>query len=149
MPEGVGYSGSNVIAGTGLDLNYIGNYKKEGMLKEKPIIARSIQAVCERENYTVRRTSQEHAGEKWMLRYQSALGQGGNLAIDINFMFRIPLWPVATMDSKALGSYSANQIPIVDLHEITAGKIAALLSRNASRDLFDVHSLLTSADLYR
>jgi len=53
------------------------------------------------------------------------------------------------MDSKALGSYSANQIPIVDLHEITAGKIAALLSRNASRDLFDVHSLLTSADLNR
>jgi len=26
MPEGVGYSGSNVIAGTGLDLNYIGNH---------------------------------------------------------------------------------------------------------------------------
>jgi hypothetical protein len=26
MPEGVGYSGSNVVAGTGRELNYIGNH---------------------------------------------------------------------------------------------------------------------------
>jgi hypothetical protein len=26
MPEGIGYSGSNVVAGTGLELNYIGNH---------------------------------------------------------------------------------------------------------------------------
>ena len=26
MPEGVGYSGSNVVAGAGLDLNYTGNH---------------------------------------------------------------------------------------------------------------------------
>jgi len=26
MPEGVGYSGSNVIASTGLELNYVGNH---------------------------------------------------------------------------------------------------------------------------
>jgi len=26
MPEGVGYSSSNVVAGTGLELNYIGNH---------------------------------------------------------------------------------------------------------------------------
>jgi len=26
MPEGVGYASSNVIAGTGLELNYVGNY---------------------------------------------------------------------------------------------------------------------------
>jgi len=26
MPEGVGYSGSNVVAGTGLELNYVGDH---------------------------------------------------------------------------------------------------------------------------
>jgi hypothetical protein len=26
MPEGVGYSGSNVVAGAGLELNYVGNH---------------------------------------------------------------------------------------------------------------------------
>ena len=26
MPEGVGYSGSNVVAGAGLELNYVGDY---------------------------------------------------------------------------------------------------------------------------
>jgi hypothetical protein len=34
MPEGVGYSGSNVVAGTGLELNYVGEhcYAYSGML---------------------------------------------------------------------------------------------------------------------
>ena len=38
---------------------------------------------------------------------------------------------------------------MLDLHELATGKLAALLSRKASRDLFDVHLLLTSVDLDR
>lgn len=37
--------------------------------------------------------------------------------------------------------------PVLDVHELAAGKLAALLSRRASRDLFDVHHLLTRIDL--
>jgi hypothetical protein len=33
------------------------------------------------------------------------------------------------------------------LHELAAGKLAALLSRHASRDLYDAHQLLTRATL--
>ena len=77
----------------------------------------------------VRQSPTEHAGGKWLLRYESVFGQGGNLTIDLNFMFRIPLWPIIIYDSHAVGSYTAEQIPILDIHAIAAGKLCALLSR--------------------
>ena len=35
-------------------------------------------------------------------------------------------------------------VPVLDVNELAAGKLAALLSRHASRDLFDAHQLLAS-----
>jgi hypothetical protein len=35
---------------------------------------------------------EDHAGGKWALRYGIATGQTGNLEVDLNFMFRIPLY---------------------------------------------------------
>ena len=87
----------------------------------------------------------EHAGGKWYLRYKSALGHNENLELDLNFMYRVPLLPLVTADSHPIGSYQGTQVCLLDIHELAAGKLAALLSRRASRDLFDVRGLLTSA----
>jgi len=40
-------------------------------------------------------------------------------------------------------------VRLLDLHELAAGKLAALLSRNASRDVFDAVELLRREDLDR
>lgn len=134
-----------------LDLNYVGSPKREVMRAERPKVEEAIRAVCEREGFTIRRlpSEEEHAGGKWSLRYESALGTGGNLAIDLNYMYRVPLWPPGTRDSQTLGTVQSLGIPVLDLHELAAGKLVALLSRKASRDLFDVHLLLTSLELNR
>ncbi|MBC7240372.1 MAG: nucleotidyl transferase AbiEii/AbiGii toxin family protein, partial [Chloroflexi bacterium] len=123
--------------------------KLEVMQTERPKVEEAIRAVCGREGFTIRRISaeEEHAGGKWLLRYESALGTGGNLEIDLNYMYRIPLWPLELRDSCSIGTTQARGIPVLDLHELAAGKLVALLSRKASRDLFDVHFLLTSMDL--
>ena len=130
-----------------IDLNYIGTVDREAMLAERPQIEQAVHAVCRRENFSVRRMPFEHAGGKWSLRYESSLGQGGNLEIDLNFMFRIPLWPVVRRNSHLVGSESATEIPILDIHELAAGKLAALLARHQARDLFDVHQLLTNVEI--
>lgn len=131
-----------------IDLNYIGAVGRRTMLDERPKIEKSVQAVCSREGMHVTRVPPDHAGGKWRLRYDSSLGEGGNLEIDLNFMFRVPLWPVTIRDAE-VGSYSAKRIPVLDIHELAAGKLAALLSRRASRDLFDAHHLLTRFHLDR
>ena len=131
-----------------IDLNYIGAADRDTMLEERPKVAQAVQAVCSREGMTITRAPTDHAGGKWRLRYDSSSGQGGNLQVDLNFMFRLPLWPVTKLDAK-VGSYRARRIPVLDLHELAAGKLAALLARHADRDIFDAHQLLTKGDLNR
>ena len=46
------------------------------------------------------------------------------------------------MDSHPLGTWRATSIPVMDTHELAAGKLAALLSRRKARDLFDSHRIL-------
>lgn len=62
-------------------------------------------------------------------------------------MFRQPLWDVQSVDSHFLGDFRALKIPIVDIHELAAGKLCALLARQQGRDLFDSHQLLNHSDL--
>ncbi len=125
-----------------IDLNYVGTEDRAAMLIERPKLEQAVQAVFSREEFAVRRMPEEHAGGKWSLRFPSAYGRSGNLDVDINFMFRVPLWPVKEIDSRQLGDWQAKSQPVLDIHEIAAGKIAALLSRRQVRDLFDCHRIL-------
>jgi len=130
-----------------IGLNYMGALDRDGMLQERPKIEQAAQAVFSREGFILRRIPKYHAGGKWMLRYQSFTGRSGNLEVDMNFMFRQPLWQIQRTNSIQLGSYRARGIPILDIHELAAGKIAALLSRVQARDLFDCHRILTMLNL--
>ena len=120
-----------------IDLNYVGAESREAMLDERPRIEKAMQAVFSREDFRIRRIPQDHAGGKWLLRYPTASGHSGRIDVDINYMYRVPLWPVTTMDSHSLGGWRATGIPVVDIHELAAGKVAALLARRSARDLFD------------
>jgi predicted nucleotidyltransferase component of viral defense system len=125
-----------------IDLNYIGATDRETMLAERPKVEKAVQAVCSREDLAIRRMPTDHAGGKWRLTYVGVKGDPGNLELDVNFMLRTPLWPCATMDCRAVGSVRSAPVRVLDLHELTAGKLAALLARSAIRDVFDVHTLL-------
>jgi predicted nucleotidyltransferase component of viral defense system len=124
-----------------IDLNYIGSADRNVMLADRTKIDDAIQAVCGRLGLQVKRVPDEHAGGKWRLTYASALGRPGTLELDMNYMLRMPLWPVQFVRSQNVGSFAAADVPMLDLHELAAGKLAALLARKASRDLFDVRLL--------
>ncbi|SPD72454.1 conserved hypothetical protein [uncultured Desulfobacterium sp.] len=130
-----------------IDLNYVGAPGRENMLAERPKVEAALQAIFSREGFTIRRMPGDHAGGKWQLRYQSASGQGGNLEVDISFMFRVPLWPLKVMTSQPVGIWQATGIQVMDIHELAAGKLAALLSRKQARDLFDCSHLFRSGAL--
>ena len=126
-----------------IDLNYIGALAREEMMAERPKIEQAAQAVFSREGFSTKRVPDEHAGGKWRLSYQSFTGQSGNLEVDLNFMFRQPLWNIQHIDSHPLGAFQAKSIPVLDIHELAAGKLAALLARGQARDLFDCHRILS------
>jgi predicted nucleotidyltransferase component of viral defense system len=62
-----------------IDLNYVGSADREVMMADRPKVEQAVTAVCQREGFEIRRMPDEHAGGKFSLRYQSALGAGGNL----------------------------------------------------------------------
>jgi hypothetical protein len=126
------------------DLNYIGSADVTIMETERPRLEAAIRSVCRREGFDMHKVPDKHAGGKWHLRYMSALGGGAELQLDVNFMLRVPLWPVAIWDSRPLGHSTAHRVQVLDINELAAGKLAALFSRHVSRDLFDVHQLLAS-----
>lgn len=130
-----------------IDLNYIGAVDREGMLADRPKIEQALHAVCGRVGVQPRRVPSDHAGGKWRLSFNRVSGGTGTLEMDVNFMLRAPLWPVQRVDSRPVGTFDAKDIPVVDIHELAAGKLAALLSRAASRDLFDTSQLLHAGGL--
>ena len=130
-----------------VDLNYIGTADRDGMLSDRPKVEQAVQAVCGRLGIRTRRVPTEHAGGKWLLSYQAASGANATLELDVNFMLRTPLWPTVRADSRAVGTFAARNIPLLDLNELAAGKLAALLARSAARDLFDARHVLRDTRL--
>lgn len=130
-----------------VDLNYVGSADREVMLAEREKVEKAITAICGREGFAIRRVPDAHAGGKWRLGYTNALDRNANLEIDVVFTLRVPLWPIQTRDSHPVGTFMARDIPVLDIHELAAGKLSALFSRHASRDLFDAHALLGQDNL--
>jgi len=62
-------------------------------------------------------------------------------------MLRTPLWPPRIAQCFPVGSFKAAAVPVLDPHELAAGKLAALLARSANRDIFDGHRLLVAPDI--
>jgi predicted nucleotidyltransferase component of viral defense system len=130
-----------------IDLNYIGAVGRDGMLADRPKIEQALHAVCGRVGVQPRRVPSDHAGGKWRLNFNRVAGGTSTLEMDVNFLLRTPLWPVERIDSRPVGTFRATDIPVLDIHELAAGKLAALLSRTASRDLFDASQLLRDGGL--
>ena len=129
-----------------IDLNYIGQLEREKMLQERPVINDAITQILQQNRFELDRNPTHHAGGKMVWRYPSVLGQKGNLEIDLNYMYRQPLWPIKLLTPK-IPFEKTIHVPVLDIHELAAGKLSALFSRTASRDLFDAHYLLTKCDI--
>lgn len=130
-----------------IDLNYIGAIDLNKTNAERPDMLKAMEAVCKREGLTVSHVQESHAGCTFHVRYMSALGLGGNLKIDLIFMYRVPLWRFGKRKSVPIGTQPQIEFPVLDINELAGGKLKALLSRKASRDLFDAHFLFTEGSL--
>ena len=117
-----------------IDLNYVGTRQRDAMLEERPRIEKAVQDVFRREDFTVRRMPEEHAGGKWLLRYQSASGVSGNLDVDV------PRSLVAHyQDGFPIAWKLAGDIPVMDIHD---GREALRAWRAAGRGTCSTAHLL-------
>ncbi len=123
-----------------LDYNYIGSADRDTMKGDRPAVARMLADVFATHGLRIKRRPsvvRDHAGGKWVLRYQDAFGGSAGLSVDVGYVRRVPLWPTTPHDSHRLGRWQATGVPLFDVHEIAAGKLSALHDRGLPRDLFD------------
>lgn len=125
-----------------IDVNYVGASDRATMTADRPKLDTALEQVASRLGLAVKRAPSEHAGGKWRLSYTSALGRPAILEVDVNYMLRVPLWDPTPRESRELFGNRARHIRVLDDHELAAGKLAALVARGASRDLFDARRLL-------
>lgn len=124
-----------------LDFNYIGSPDREVMQKERIELERILFSICKQRQFLIQRNPSHHAGGKSVLSFKSVTGNKGRLEIDLNYLYRVPLWN--PLWSKSPQWPLQTTCRILDIHELAAGKLNALLGRKVSRDLFDSHQLLT------
>ncbi len=129
-----------------IDLNYIGALDKKTMLEERKILQDAMYRILQSSGFKQDRAPSHYAGGKLEWLYDSAFGSKGTLQIDLNYMYRQTLWPVTYRASKISG-YENWLVPVLDIHELAAGKLSALFDRRVSRDLYDAQYLLNHIDL--
>ncbi|MCD6038938.1 MAG: nucleotidyl transferase AbiEii/AbiGii toxin family protein [Gammaproteobacteria bacterium] len=66
-----------------IDINYIGSADREVMLQEKSQIESAIENIVLDEKMIPQRKPSEHAGEKWAIRYPSAMPGQSHLNFNI------------------------------------------------------------------
>ena len=123
-----------------LDYHYIGAEDRATMKAERPNIENALTCLLAAHGLGTKRRpnfDRDHAGGKWDLRYTNAFGRSESLSVDVGYVRRVPLWPTTRHNSHRLGRWQATDVPLFDIHEIAAGKLAALYDRGYARDLFD------------
>lgn len=125
-----------------IDINYVGEADLSGMQAERSRFEAAVSACCEREGCAVRRMPSEHAGGKLHLRYAGGISGAGSLELDLNFLQRLPLFPVEHREPRFPPGAGLRAVPLLSLAETAAGKFAALVTRRAARDAFDAWQLL-------
>lgn len=127
-----------------LDLNFIGALDKDDMLEQREYLQPVIIGIAQQKGLSLYRNPNRHAGGKMIFRYPSVLGHKGFLEVDLNYLHRLPLWPIEEKRCYLFDDVAKVSVPILNIYELTAGKLATLFSRAACRDLYDVHQLLHS-----
>jgi hypothetical protein len=69
------------------------------------------------------------------------VGGSDTIQIDMNFLYRVPLWAVDLKQSSTLGDFTVKSFQVLSYSELYAGKLRALLSRRVSRDFYDASKI--------
>lgn len=126
-----------------IDLDYSKETSRDGMLEERKTITDKICKYMTANGYTLSVKSKNyHALDSFVFEYINAGGMKDNLKIEINYMLRCHVLPLARR--MVYLPWDENELSVLSVAplEIFASKTVALLSRSAPRDLYDMHNMV-------
>lgn len=121
-----------------IDLNYTASLTVGEMRKDKQMFIAEIESVFTSE-YSVEISQNEHALTQFFFRYRTLADSSDMLKVEINYLHRQPILTPVKRKCRIKGI--SLEFECLDFVELSAGKIAAMLERYTSRDLFDVYQI--------
>lgn len=126
-----------------IDLDYCRSIGREEMLADREIITDRISKYMTANGYVLSSKSKNyHALDSFVYEYVNCGGVKDNLKIEINYMLRCHVLPVARREVKLPWNEEKLTVLSVAPLEIFASKTVALLTRTAPRDLYDMHNMV-------
>ena len=126
-----------------IDLDYCRSIDREEMLADREIITDRISKYMMANGYVLSSKSKNyHALDSFVYEYVNSGGVKDNLKIEINYMLRCHVLPVARREVRMPWNEEKLTVLSVAPLEIFASKTVALLTRTAPRDLYDMHNMV-------
>jgi len=128
-----------------IDLDYVPNSDKDEMLKVRSVITEKLSEYMTGEGYTLSQNSRySHSLDSFLFTYTNSGGRPDVIKVEINYSLRAHVFEPIKRDIDFDFMPKPVAIVMVDPIEIYAAKINALLSRTASRDLYDINAMVKS-----
>ena len=126
-----------------IDLDYCRSIDREKMLADRDIITDKISKYMNANGYMLSSKSKNyHALDSFVYEYVNCGGVKDNIKIEINYMLRCHVLPVARREVKLPWNEEKLTVLSVAPLEIFASKTVALLTRTAPRDLYDMYNMV-------
>ena len=126
-----------------IDLDYCRSIDREKMLADREFITDKISKYMNANGYTLSTKSKNyHALDSFVYEYVNCGGVKDNIKIEINYMLRCHVLPVARREVKLPWNEEKLTVLSVAPLEIFASKTVALLTRTAPRDLYDMYNMV-------
>ncbi len=125
-----------------IDLDFNGMLSKEDTLNIREKHKKIIPAILKREGYIIDDASRySYILDAYILKYTNTIGRPDNIKLEINYINRTHIFEpeMYKINSKIIKPLSVFSLNII---EIYASKIAALIGRTTTRDLYDVYMII-------
>ena len=120
-----------------IDMCYIATTDRERMIEDKPIVEKAIEEMGSDLGFRPNPRRGEHSGRTFLLAYSYG-SLTDHVKIDVNYLHRSPLLPVAVRTSPLRPE---TRVATLSDAELIGGKICAYLERVQLRDLYDLNSI--------
>lgn len=123
------------------DFNFQSHVEARDLPAAKRDVEKALGDIAKAFGYALERYQDSHALRAYILRYKSTLGNLDHIKLDINYVERVPVLAPVAMRPPDWLPVPDTPIPVLALDELAGSKLATLMLRSASRDLFDVAQL--------
>ena len=130
-----------------IDIHYMGAGGSVRIDEERPVFENRALRIMDGEGYKLLLNPRSDTSGRWVFGYADIQGLDAQLHIDVNYAQRPPFFGITKLSSASLGDHRAREIPVVDKSEVIGGKLAAMVSREKARDLFDARTVVDMPDL--